>query len=80
MWLGGPFGTFAIRRRWCFTALWLGLCVMLVPAIALAQTAGLVASYGFDEGSGTTVVDGSGNGNTGTISGAQWECALVQWC
>ena len=31
---------------------------------------GLVASYGFNEGSGGSVADGSGNGNTGTISGA----------
>jgi hypothetical protein len=30
---------------------------------------GLVAGYDFDEGSGTTVADFSGNGNTGTISG-----------
>jgi hypothetical protein len=33
---------------------------------------GLVAAYGFDEGSGTTTSDGSGNGNTGTLSNATW--------
>src|ERR1044071_5049842 len=33
---------------------------------------GLVAAYSFDEGSGTTVTDSSGFGNTGTISGASW--------
>ena len=33
---------------------------------------GLVASYSFNEGTGTTVADGSGHGNTGTISGATW--------
>lgn len=32
--------------------------------------AGLVAAYNFEEASGTTVVDGSGKGNHGTISGA----------
>ena len=32
--------------------------------------AALVAAYSFNEGTGTTVVDGSGNGNTGTITGA----------
>lgn len=32
-------------------------------------TTGLVFWYGFDEGSGTTLVDSSGTGNTGTISG-----------
>ena len=31
---------------------------------------GLVAAYGFDEASGTSVTDGSGNGHLGTISGA----------
>lgn len=31
---------------------------------------GLVGYWGFDEGSGTTTADLSGNGNTGTISGA----------
>ena len=34
------------------------------------QTAGLVAAYGFNEVSGPTAIDASGNGNNGTISGA----------
>jgi Concanavalin A-like lectin/glucanases superfamily/Fibronectin type III domain len=33
---------------------------------------GLVAAYGFNEGTGTTVNDASGNSNTGTVSGATW--------
>jgi PKD repeat protein len=33
---------------------------------------GLVGAYNFEETSGTTVVDASGKGNTGTISGATW--------
>jgi hypothetical protein len=37
---------------------------------APAPTTGLVAAYGFDESSGTTVLDASGRGNTGTVSGA----------
>ena len=37
-----------------------------------AQPSGLVASFAFDEGSGLTVADGSGNGNNGTISNAAW--------
>jgi glucose/arabinose dehydrogenase/predicted phage tail protein len=37
-----------------------------------AAPPGLVAAYGFNEGSGTTVADASGNANTGTISGAAW--------
>ena len=31
-----------------------------------------MAAYGFDEGSGTTVTDASGNGNNGTITNATW--------
>jgi hypothetical protein len=33
---------------------------------------GLMAAYALNEGTGTTVNDSSGNGNTGTISGATW--------
>ena len=31
-----------------------------------------VAAYSFDEGTGTTVTDASGNGNNGTVSGTTW--------
>ena len=34
--------------------------------------AGLAAAYSFDENTGATVLDLSGNGNTGSISGATW--------
>ena len=45
----------------------------LVSAPAsMSATTGLVAAYGFDEGSGTTVTDASGNGNNGTITNATW--------
>jgi chitodextrinase len=37
--------------------------------------AGLVAAYGFEEGTGSSVVDASGNGNNGTIAGAVWSTA-----
>ena len=33
---------------------------------------GLVAAYGFEEGSGGATADASGNGNNGTIAGATW--------
>jgi hypothetical protein len=33
---------------------------------------GLVAAYGFDEGSGASTADQSGNGNTGTLSNTGW--------
>ena len=34
--------------------------------------AGLVAAYGFDTGTGTTITDQSGNGNNGTLTNATW--------
>jgi hypothetical protein len=36
---------------------------------------GLVAAYGFEEGSGTTTADASGLGNTGTITAGTWSTA-----
>ena len=36
-------------------------------------TDGLVGAWSFDEGSGTTTADGSGNGHTGTLMGASWD-------
>jgi hypothetical protein len=48
-----------------------------VVAVTVSNTgpAGLVAAYSFDAGSGTTVADLSGNGNTGTLSNATWTTA-----
>ena len=40
-----------------------------------APTAGLVAAYGFNENTGTTTADASGNNLTGTIAGATWTTA-----
>ncbi len=40
-----------------------------------AGSGGLVASYGFFEGSGTTVTDSSGRNNNGTITAATWNAA-----
>ena len=37
-----------------------------------AAPSGLVAAYAFDEGSGTTVTDASGNGNNGTVTNTTW--------
>jgi len=41
-------------------------------ATTLNTISGLVAAYSFDEGTGSTVNDLSGNGNTGTITNATW--------
>ena len=45
------------------------------PATTFAAPSGLVAAYGFDEGSGTNVTDASGNGNNGTITNATWSAS-----
>ncbi|HTR79395.1 MAG TPA: LamG-like jellyroll fold domain-containing protein, partial [Gemmatimonadaceae bacterium] len=37
-----------------------------------AASSGLVAAYGFNEGSGSTVTDASGNGNNGTVANGTW--------
>jgi chitodextrinase len=47
-----------------------GAALIWLAVPAKAQTTGLVAAYGFDEVSGTTAIDISGNGNNGSISGA----------
>jgi hypothetical protein len=49
-----------------------GLAATVSVTVSNPQTTGLVAAYSFREGAGTTVADASGNGNTGTISGATW--------
>jgi chitodextrinase len=59
-------GLFARRQ---VAAIFLCVTFLFLPGRSWAQ-AGLVAAYGFNEGSGTTVTDVSGNNNTGTISGA----------
>ena len=56
---------------------------LTVPATATTYTAtytnvgssGLVAAYGFEAGSGTSVLDSSGNGNTGTAANTTWSTA-----
>src|SRR5262245_20384996 len=50
-------------------ALWfiIALTLLSYPISAAAQTPGLVAAYGFNETSGNTVTDVSGNNNTGTL-------------
>ncbi len=61
------------------------LCSRLfLPALFLlgvcASHAGLIAHYKFDETSGTTAADSSGNGNTGTLTnmtGSEWTTGMV---
>jgi dihydrofolate reductase/chitodextrinase len=42
---------------------------------AVSGNPNLVAAYSFNEGSGTTVADSSGNNNTGTLVSATWSTA-----
>jgi hypothetical protein len=48
------------------------LTVNPVSVPTAPTTSGLVAAYSFNEGTGTQVIDKSGNGNTGVITGATW--------
>lgn len=48
--------------------------------ITSALSNGLIAHYAFDETSGTTASDSSGNGHAGTVYGASWEAGQVGNC
>src|SRR5258707_6852059 len=53
-----------------FTALIAGtIAFVLTPPTRASAQAGLVAAYGFNEASGTTTADVSGNNNAGTLGG-----------
>jgi hypothetical protein len=45
--------------------------------IEVANTSGLVAYWKFNEGSGTTAADSSGNLHNGTICGAAWDYGIL---
>ena len=45
------------------------------PTTITSPTSGLVAAFSFDEGTGTSVTDASGTGNTGSIVNATWATA-----
>src|SRR5258705_10195530 len=67
--------TTPILRKWGTTAvILLGALIFLLarPTRFIAQTPGPLATYSFNEGSGTTVTDSSGNNLTGIIVGATW--------
>ncbi len=55
-----------------------GLAALVLLVVGLsgssvsAAPSGLVAAYNFNEGTGTTAADSSGNSNTATLSGATW--------
>jgi hypothetical protein len=53
----------------------IALACGITAAQAAAAAPGLVAAYGFNEGSGTTAADASGTGNTGSTSATTWTAA-----
>jgi len=49
------------------------LSLLVLPPVGVSDiSSGAVAYYKMQEGSGSTIADGSGNGNTGIINGASW--------
>jgi hypothetical protein len=61
-----------VDRRLQWLNLLLSSMMLLVLAPRNMKAQGLVAAYGFNEGTGAAVTDASGNGNTGTITNATW--------
>lgn len=57
---------------------WVVFCLLLcfVP-VASAVLTDAEVYWAFDEGSGTTAIDSSGNGNTGTVTGASYVTGLI---
>ena len=71
---GRPGWTTLMGRICCAVAIVAatGVAEFTSAPASMSATTGLVAAYGFDEGSGTTVADASGNGNNGTVTNATW--------
>jgi hypothetical protein len=61
-----------VRAAFAAAAVAAVMLVVAFPGSVDAQPAGLVAAYAFDEGSGPTAADASGNGNAGTLVNATW--------
>ena len=62
-----------------FLAYLIPLLFLLTPFVASANlTTGLVGYWKFDEGSGTTAADATGNGNTGTlVNSPSWVTGII---
>ena len=69
-----PAAALVLVRLICPLTLLLLVAGSSVASGALSQP-GLVAAYSFDAGSGSTLTDVSGRGNTGAIAGATWTAA-----
>lgn len=64
-----------LLKQFCGVAFGVAVVLFASASQSFAQTSGLVAAYSFDEGTGPTVLDQSGNNITGTILGATWTTA-----
>ena len=65
---------YSVQQNCARFAFGLVYCLSLAcGASAQDFTSDLEAYYTFDEGSGSTAADSSGNGNNGTVSGASWD-------
>ncbi len=61
------------------TATSAGVTVTVSNTITGAPTAGLVGYWTFDQDTGTTATDSSGNGYNGTINGATWVTGYINY-
>jgi fibronectin type 3 domain-containing protein len=68
-------GTYSYRARATDAAGNLSPYSNVASAVVGGALPGVVAAFGFGEGTGTTVADASGNGITGTLQGATWTAA-----
>ena len=76
----GESSTRRLRPSFVFAIAAQIVALAIAPTVFSAQAShgdvstavGLVAAYNFDENSGGTTADVSGNGNTGVINGASW--------
>ena len=70
-----PMRTFT-RSAAAICSIVLALVLVSLPSSARGDAAtGLVAAFGFEEGSGVSVSDRSGSGNGGSVVGASWDPA-----
>ena len=61
----------------CLLAFASPIAAQITPTVGFTADANTIALYRFDEGTGTTFLDASGNGHDGTLTGASWTTGLM---